>query len=288
MRVRGFAALYASATIFAFVSLFVKLSSRYYSPLFVSGVRFAIGTVLCLIVLFARYKGVKPTRPGILALRGIFGALSMAAIYAAISLTGPGRAALLGNAYPIFVALFGTLFFKERFNPATIVSLVLCTLGAILVVRDGSGAAPAGDLLAILSAVFAGLGVNYIRVSTRTENPMLIYLSPCLLGLPILALAPAPASWGGPIGLSFVLGVGVLAFVAQALMTYGYKSVSAGRGSVVFYWETAFTVFLGFLFAGERFNIRCILGLVLILAGLWWNRERKDERVDLAAEQLSP
>ncbi|HTX71218.1 MAG TPA: DMT family transporter [Rectinemataceae bacterium] len=278
LRVRGFAALYSAATIFAFTSLFVKLSSRFYSGIFISGVRFAIGGALCLALLFARYGGVKPRRPGVLALRGLFGAGSMAATYAAISLTGPGRAALLSNMYPLFVPVFGALFFKERFNPRTLASLVLCTIGAVLVVRDGSGAALSGDLLAIFSAVLAGVAVNFVRKATSTENPFLIYLSPCLFGLPVLLFAQGPATTVTPLSLLFLLGVGGGAFVAQALMAYGYRSVPAGRGSVVFYWETALTVLLGFLLAGERFNLRFGLGLAFILGGLWLNRERRSER----------
>jgi len=279
LRVRGFAALYSAATIFAFTSLFVKLSSRYYSGLFVSGARFVIGGALCLVALFAHYGGVKTRRPGVLIMRGLFGAGSMAATYAAISLTGPGRAALLSNMYPLFVPVFGALFFKERFNPRTLGSLALCTIGAVLVVRDGSGAALAGDLLAIFSAVLAGVAVNFVRQATSTENPFLIYLSPCIFGLPVLLFAPQSSGLGSPVSLLLLLGVGGGAFVAQALMAYGYRSVPAGRGSVVFYWETALTVLLGFLLAGEHFNLRFGAGLVFILAGLWLNRERREERL---------
>ncbi len=278
LRIRGFAALYAAATIFAFTSLMVKLSSPYFSGFFMSGARFVIGAALCLLVLYMRYGGIKSERPWVLVFRGLFGACSMACTYAAIALTGPGRASLLSNIYPVFVPLFGALFFRERFNPKTLMSLLFCSLGAILVVRDGSGATLAGDLLALLGALLAGVAVNYVRSASRTENPIIIYLSPCIFGLPILAFAPLPHSLGGPVGIILLLGIGVGAFFAQALMSYGYRSVPAGRGSVVFFWETALTVLLGFLLAGERFNLRFAGGLALIIAGLWWNRERRPGR----------
>lgn len=271
----GILALFLSATTFAFVTLLVKLASRSFPGYFVSGARFAIGIALCLAVLATAYRGTRPKKPRLVVFRGLFGALSMIASYIAISLTGPGRATLLGNTYPLFVAVFGALFFGERLKPLTLASIAVCTAGAVLVMRDGSGAALSGDLLALASAVLAGVAVNFVRkASSGGENPFILYLSPCVFGLPVLFAAPPPT---GPVGLApvlFVIGVGVLSFVAQALMAVGYRSVPAGRGSVVFYWETALTVLLGFLLAGERLNLRFLAGLVVILGGLWLNRER--------------
>jgi drug/metabolite transporter (DMT)-like permease len=276
MRVRGYAALYSSAILFACVSLFVKLASGHFSGLFVSASRFAIGAVLCAAVLVFSYRSLKPVRPGLVALRGIFGACSMAMSYAAISLTGPGRAALLGNTYPLFVVLFGALFFGERLQWRVLLSIAICTAGAVLVMRDGSGAALAGDLLALGSAVFAGMAVNFVRKATAFDNPFMLYLSPCLFGLPLVAFAPRGGGLaaGGAVGILLLLAVGGGAFLAQALMAVGYREVPAGKGSVVFYLETALTVLLGALFAGEDFNLRFALGLVLILGGLALNHLR--------------
>jgi drug/metabolite transporter (DMT)-like permease len=283
MRVRGgYAALYSAAFLFAFTSLLVKLASRYYSGLFVSATRFAAGAVLCASVLLLRYRSLRPARPGLVALRGAFGAVSMAMTYAAISLTGPGRAALLSNTYPLFVAVFGALFFGERLKARVFACVAICSCGAVLVMRDGSGASLAGDLLALGSAVFAGVAINFVRRATQTDNPFMLYLSPCLFGLPLFFIVPeagagalgAALEAGGMPGILFLAGSGLFAFLAQALMAYGYRSVQAGRGSIVFYLETALTVLLGLAFAGERFNLRFGLGLALILGGLALNHIR--------------
>jgi drug/metabolite transporter (DMT)-like permease len=276
MRVRGYAALYSSALLFSCTSLFVKLASRSYSGFFVSASRFVIGALLCASVLALRYRSLKPVRPGLVAMRGILGAVSMIMSYAAISLTGPGRATLLGNTYPIFVVLFGALFFGERFRKGLLVSLAACTAGAFLVVRDGSGSSLTGDLLALGGAVFAGVAINFVRKATAFDNPFMLYLSPCLFGLPLIAFAPVQGGLasGGALGLLLLLAVGGGAFLAQALMAYGYREVSAGSGSVVFYLETAVTVVLGIAFAGEAFNLRCLAGLALIVAGLVFNQLR--------------
>jgi drug/metabolite transporter (DMT)-like permease len=271
-RVRGYFALYLSATVFALCSLFVKYAAERFGGTFVSAARFAVGAILCLAVLFAFRRGYRPKMPGLLFLRGLFGAASMAASYAAITLTGPGRATVLSNTYPLFVVVFGSLFFGERFRPRTLGSIALCLAGAALVARDGSGANAAGDALALLSALLAGLAINVVKRISAHENPFAVYLSPCLLGLPLFFFASPGTNLakaaGDPAGLALLLAVGVLAAVAQALMVYGYREAPAGSGSVVFYWETALTVALGALFAGEEPNARFIAGLAAILIGL--------------------
>jgi len=275
----GYGALYSAAFLFALTSLLVKLASRHYSGIFVSAARFAVGAVLCSAVLALGYRSLRPARPGLVALRGLFGSVSMAMTYAAISLTGPGRAALLSNVYPLFVAVFGALFFGEKVRPRVFACIAICSSGAALVMRDGSGASLAGDALAIGSAVFAGVAVNFVRRATQADNPFMLYLSPCLFGLPLFAFVPAGsaaagAASGGFVGLGLLVGVGIVAFLAQAFMAYGYRTVQAGKGSVVFYLETALAVLLGALFAGERFNLRFAAGLALILGGLALNHAR--------------
>jgi len=269
----GQLALYAAAFIFAFTNLFVKLAGNGFSGLFVSGSRFAIGVVLATVAVLARKRRVDRATVPDLLLRGLFGAFSMIASYVAITMTSPGRAVLLANTYPVFVTIFGALFFGEKPGRRVWGSLALCVAGAVLVVRDGSGANLAGDIVAIASSLFAGIAVNYVRrASTRGVDPFLLYLSPAVFGLPVLFIAPEPASFPGLWPLLFLIGVGVGAFVAQALMARGYRSVSASKGSVTFFLETGLTVLLGALFAGETLSLRFVLGLVLIFSGLWFNR----------------
>lgn len=270
----GYLALYLSAALFGGVTILVRLASAYYGSLFVSAVRFAIGAAISVAVLLVRDHGIRPRAPRWLLMRGLFGAASMALTYAAISIAGPGRATVLANTYPLFVALFGALFFGESFRARTFIGIGVCICGAILVARDGSSANPLGDVLALVSAVGAGFAVNAVRRAAAHDDPFMIYLSPCLFGLLLFPFArvgeaAAHAGWVGPLLLA---AIGIFALLAQALMAHGYRSVSAGTGSVVFYSETILTVILGILFAGERINGRFLVGLAFILIGLRVNQ----------------
>jgi drug/metabolite transporter (DMT)-like permease len=269
----GQGALLFAATSFALTSLCVKFASRYYSGLFVSASRFVIGAALCAAMIAARKPRFERSTLPMILLRGGLGVVSMVATYIAISLTGPGRATLLSNTYPIFVGISGALFFKEKMSPRIFASLLLCTIGTVFVVRDKSGASLAGDMVALVGAVTAGISVNIVRkASVAGVDPFILYLAPCVFGLGLFAVAPLPSGPGTPAGMLLLLGVGTGAFLAQALMTRGYKTVTANKGSISFYWETALTVALGAIFVGEKLNLLFLVGLCFILLGLWTNR----------------
>lgn len=276
----GMVFLFASATSFAVCAVFIKLSSSSLGGAMVSGIRFLVGAILCVIVLVASGRGLKPVRPGLVVLRGILGAASMAMSYAAIGFTGPGRATLLSNTYPIIVAVVAFLVFREKPRIRSIVALGLCAIGALLVVRDGSGASLLGDALALGSAVFAGFAINIVRIIAPFESPFMVYLSPCLFGLPTLLMRAGTQGPLDPTGIVFALIVGLLAFIAQILMVSGYKTVPASRGSVVFYFETGLTMVFGILM-GERPNIQFFAGLALIACGLVTNQSGREIREEM-------
>jgi|DewCreStandDraft_4_1066084.scaffolds.fasta_scaffold00415_59 drug/metabolite transporter (DMT)-like permease len=273
----GQASLFAAGTLFAVTALFVKFASAHFPGLFVSASRFAIGALLCALAIAIRKPRFDSSMLTLIVIRGIVGSLSMIATYVAISLTGPGRATLLSNTYPVFVGIFGALFFGEKPTRTIVLSLILCTAGAVLVIQDHSGSSLAGDLSALAGSVLAGLAVNFVRrASLAGVDPFVLYLSPCLFGLGLFAAAPLPSADRFSLaGIGTLLVVGAGAFLAQALMARGYRTVPANKGSIVFYWETALTVLLGMMFAGERINGRFVAGLVLIAAGLLVNRQTK-------------
>ncbi len=281
MNLGGYSRLYAAAVLFAMTSGCVKLASRHLGGPAVSGIRFAVGIALCVGALVATKGSFKPKRAGFVLLRGIFGAVSMILTYVAIDLTGAGRATVLCNMYPVVVALVAGIVFRERIRPVTVISLALCGIGALVVMRDGSGASLAGDLAAVAAAVLAGFAVNFVRAASAVDSPFLLYLSPCVFGLPsVLIVRGGLATGFDAAGIAFALAGGVLVFFAQVFMASGYKRVPAGKGSVVFYFETALTMLIG-VALGERPNARFFLGLALIAGGLVFNtawRDRPSER----------
>lgn len=273
----GVLSLLTAAFLFALTTALVKLSSASISGYMISAMRFLVGAVLSCAAILVRRGRIRVMNKKDWILRGVYGAASMIFSYLAIARTSGGRATLLGNTYPIFVALFAALFFRERLSAAAIPSLALCTLGSALVLNDGAGYPTAGDVLAILSAVFAGLALNHLKRARATEDPFTLYLSPCLFGLPVSAALSAKTAVFHPGALALAAGVGVVVFAAQICMTWGYKHVPVARGSRIFYLETLLAVGFGALL-GERLKPAFFFGGALIAAGLafdTWDAARR-------------
>lgn len=265
------AALLAAALLFATTTTLVRLASNSLSGYFISMMRFAVGAVLSVAWLWLSRRSIHVVNKRDWLLRGLYGAISMTLSYIAISKTSGGRATMLSNTYPIFVALFGRLFFGQKLMPTAIPALVLCTAGSVIILNDGSGYALAGDAMALLSAVFAGLAVNHLKRARVTDDPVALYLSPCVFGLPVVAsLAVATGgmpSTPHPAAIAMAVGLGIIVFAAQILMTWGYKYVNAASGSRIFYLEIVFAVLLGALI-GERLKPAFFVGAAVIFAGL--------------------
>jgi drug/metabolite transporter (DMT)-like permease len=220
--------------------------------------------------------------PKDLLLRGFFGAVAMTFFYLSIQHTGAGRASLLSNTYPVFVAIFGAIFFGEVFKLKHAISLMISILGVFLVFYDKAHYDFLGNLFGILSAVSAGFAVHFIKRARAGNSVFTIYLSACLFGLLICFPAAHEAvhiTFGMP--LIFLLCVAVFAFLGQIVMAYGYGFVSASKGSLLGLMEVPFTILLGVLLLGEKLGPLFIVGGVLILIGLALNHisvvPRKEE-----------
>jgi len=268
----GILALLLAALLFAVTTTLVRLASNSLSGVFVSTIRFAVGGMASLAWLFLSGRGVRIVNKKDWLLRGVYGSLSMTLSYLAIAWTSGGRSTMLSNTYPIFVAIFGRLFFGSRLLPTALPALALCTVGSIVILNDGSGYSLVGDGMALGAAMLAGLAVNHLKRARATDDPVSLYLSPCAFGLPVAAALTlgsggfSAAVTAGPLLLSIL--VGLVVFAAQILMTWGYKYVSAARGSRIFYLETVFAVAFGAII-GERLKPAFFVGAAIIMGALW-------------------
>jgi drug/metabolite transporter (DMT)-like permease len=269
---KGQLTILLSNLLFAIAAICVKLISGSINSFFISLFRFFTGIIFLVFILIMtkKYFTIKNKKDWLL--RGLFGASAMTLYYFAIQLTSSGRATLLVNTFPVFVALFGYLFFHEKITFLQIISLLLCIAGAFFVFYDGSGYLIFGDILGIIASILAGLSIHYTKRLRENNNPMIIYLSVCLFGLAFNSFSVTNIVSIDIITLGILFLIGVLAFSAQISLTYGIKFITPTKASIITFSKIPFTIILS-LFIGEEMNERFFIGMGLILIGLFLNRK---------------
>ncbi len=269
-KLKGQLYIFISCLFFAISSVLVKFVSSEFSSFFVSLFRFVIGIALGFGILIVSKQKFKVQNKFSWVLRGITGFISMVLFYLAIEMTNSGRATLLNNMYPVFVLIFGMLFFKEQIHKKGIIGLGLCVIGIFIVFYDGNHYRVLGDIIGILSGIIMGIATHYTKESSQNEHPAIVYLSACFMGLLLIPFSLGEITKISLYSFFLLFMIGLTSFLAQLFMTDGYKYVSATEGSMISYLKIPITIILT-SFLGEKLGWEFFVGTLLIIIGLYFN-----------------
>ncbi len=271
---QGVGALVASSVVFGAMAVAAKLASARIPGPEVAFVRFAVGVVATAVAALAG-ASVRPVNWWGLFLRGFFGGLAVLGYFASIAHLSVGMATLLNYTFPVFTALFAAAFLGERLAVATVGALAITFTGVVLVVR---GNAPAGELgfgpwqlIGLGSSVLSGAAVTGIRYARRTDGAWAVFGAFCAIGA-LATAAPAAATWVRPNPREWLLlaAVGLLAVVAQLLLTWAMRYVRAATSGVITQLVPVTALFTGILFLDEPARPLALVGSAVTLVGVAW------------------
>jgi drug/metabolite transporter (DMT)-like permease len=242
--------------------LFVKLIS--WNPFAIAGVRSLIGGLVILLFLrhprftwsFAQVAGA------------VCYAACMILFVSANKLTTAANAILLQYTAPLYAAVLGWIFLKEKANRLDWVTMAVVIGGMVLFFMDSlTLGGMQGNLLAILSGMFfAGAMVAFRaqKDGSSLESILLSHGITLLVSIPFLWQgAPTLAGWGA---LAF-LGVFQIG-LSSLLLTYGLKHVTAVQSLLTAVLEPLFNPIWVFLVIGERPGPRALVGGAVILVAV--------------------
>ncbi len=275
-RWRGTPLLMASSFLFALMALFARMLSGRLSVGQVVCGRFIVG--LLFLALYFPAMGRRPRlgRPGLWALRGIFGGISVYLYFVCIDRLAVGPAVLLNACWPIYGAILGFFFLNERVSGHLLGGLVAATVGAGLVIWGTSMETAAvsfgvGAWAGMLSAVFSGAAVVAMRALRNDTDPASVFLSFCAFGL-LFGLPFAIADWR-PLStqtLWLLVSMGLSSAAAQMVFTYAMGHVTTAMGGVGSQLTPAFSWVLGAVVLAEPIAPLAVLGAALCVAGVLW------------------
>lgn len=279
-------ALFATAT-WGGTFIATKLALQEASPATLVFLRFGMGVLILGMAVLLRRQFALPSRNewGYFALVGFIGVT----FHQWLQATGLQTAAATTTAWivatiPVFTALLGWLFLKERLTVRQVSGIGLAALGVLLIVSKGNLAALAagnfgtpGDFLILISAVnwaaFSILSRRGLEQHPATRMMFYVMLTGWafsalwLFGFgPGLSEVPSftPTGWTNILILG-VFGSG-LAYIAwyDAL-----KAMPAGQLGAFIYVEPLVTMLLAAFLLGERVTLVSLLGGAATIAGVY-------------------
>jgi len=263
----GMPVMAASSVLFSLMSVLIPFTHGV-SASIIASARFITGIIVILwIALVTRTRLVAVNKWWLVA-RGIIGATSVYLLFRGIMSLGLGQGTILNYTYPIFASLLAPVMIGERLTWDVLAAGIVSFFGIWLVVSPGPiSSINVETLLALLGGVLSGIAVVAIKKLRETETPSIIYLAQCVFGLLVVGWPTATSSFGFA-GLEWVIlmGIGIVATVAQLTMTWAYKHVRATEGSLLAFLTPVLNVLLGVLVFGEQMKPMTLAGSALVLA----------------------
>lgn len=275
-RWRGLPLLIGASFLFALMALFARMLSGRLSVGQVVCGRFVVGLLFLAVYFPVMRRRPRLGRPGLWALRGIFGGASVYLYFVCIDRLAVGPAVLLNACWPIYGAILGFFFLNERVSGHLMGGLIAATVGAGLVIWGTSMEMSAvsfgvGAWAGMLSAVFSGAAVVAMRALRNDTDAATVFLSFCAFGL-LFGLPFAIADWR-PLSTDTVwllVGVGLASAVAQMVFTYAMGYVTTAMGGVGSQLTPAFSWVLGAVVLAEPVSPLAIFGATVCVGGVLW------------------
>lgn len=222
-----------------------------------------------------------------IALAGAFLALHFTLWVYALRYTSVASASVLVSIHPIFIAILGYWWLRERLSFAGGLGVALATLGGALIgwgdARQASASfpqAPLGNALAVSSALcFAGyLLVGRLvrqRISWLLYVGLLYGVVALLLGVLLLAMGLAATGYTRTFyGLCAFMALGPQ-LIGHGTLNYLVRFLTPALVALVVFSEPLLASLMAYALWGEVPGLVSGLGMVLTLGGLllaWWPR----------------
>lgn len=265
---KGVLCIIASVLLFAFMQLFISMTSPASSVFSQIFFRNLLGMILCAYFIrrdHLPYFGDLKSQPYLLG-RSFFGFLGLLCLFYATRHASLADVTIITHTAPFFTTLVAVLFLHEKLSPVQIPALLIIFLGGCLVTnpRFDSSLIPLG--IAFLAAISNGICYPLLRYSREREHAMTVIMhfsTFCVVAcIPFLA-----RNFSIPHGMDIVYLalIALTGALGQIFLTYAYRLCPASEISLYEQFSIVASIILGYFFLNQIPSIRAIAGGTLIL-----------------------
>jgi drug/metabolite transporter (DMT)-like permease len=246
--IRGMVAALAAFFMFTVMNVFAKLLSANHSVIEIAFYRNLIACLPFLFVVFVlgrREILVIKSKPSLVGLRAVLGALSLMTTFLAFSLMPMAETTVLLFTASLFIPVLGIFFLGERVGPWRWGAVVIGFAGVVVMAQPGGHVHLLGIMVALGAALMHAALQIVLRYLGRYESPETITFYFLVIGtlvtalpLPFVAVTPTMAE------VPLLFGVGLSGALAQWLLSVAFRNAPAAIVTVFNYsgivWATLF------------------------------------------------
>ncbi|MGE7093169.1 DMT family transporter [Lysinibacillus sp. NPDC048646] len=281
-KVIGALFLSLAASIWGAMYVVVKVVVDVVPPLELVWIRYVIAVIVLAIVGLCMKQSWKIAKKDwlIIFLVGLIGnTISIVTQEIGTMLSTAQMGAIITATTPAFMVVFARFILKEKITPKKCISILLATIGVVIIVGhgqiDGTQQLGGFSLLiaaltwALMSVLVKKVPGHYSQIVFTTYSAMIavILLTPFVLpklnDLNLFSILQPTISGG-------LLYLGVISTAGGFLLwNKGLQLMNASSGGLFFFFQPIVGTFLGWLLLGETIGISFWLGTILIFSGVF-------------------
>jgi drug/metabolite transporter (DMT)-like permease len=265
----GMAWLLCDMTLVTIMTVLVKLGGADYPAVQMVFIRSLVGLVSVLPLAWRHRRALRQTRQwGRHAFRVFCNTAALNANFAALTALPLALANAIGFMRPLVVLALAALMLGERSGAWRWVGAAIGFAGVLIMVAPGEVAWNAGILAALAAVLFGSLATVQTRAlkGENTTALMVFYT----VGLTVFSAIPAAIVWQpiAPQSWPLLLGIGVIAQIAQYCFLRAYQSSPASVLAPLGYLSIVLASVAGYLAFGEVPAWTTLAGIAVILFAL--------------------
>ena len=240
--------------------------------------RYTVQAILVTVLILPKINIYGKTKyPKLQFLRSVALMMATTLFFFAFSRLGLAEASAIFNISPVLITLGAFLFLREQIGPRRVIGIVVSLLGALIIIRPGSGVFTVYALLPLGAAIFYSTYSLATRFVGTNESPWTSLFYSAIFGAICYSIYIV-FHWN-PMSSNALLLTIIIGLFGTAGHICLIRALTLGEASLVapfIYTNLLFTTIWGLVLFGNFPDFWTICGaLIIVAAGVYvWARDR--------------
>ena len=280
MRTKTLPILLMIGAVFCFASMdaSAKYLMKQIGPAQTIWARYTVQAILVTVLILPKINVYGRTKyPKLQFLRSVALMMATTLFFFAFSRLGLAEASAIFNISPVLITLGAFLFLREQIGPRRVIGILVSLLGALIIIRPGSGVFTLYAILPLGAAIFYSTYSLATRFVGTDESPWTSLFYSAIFGAICYSIYIV-FNWN-PMSNNALLLTIIIGLFGTAGHLCLIRALTLGEASLVapfIYTNLLFTTIWGFVLFGNFPDFWTIVGaLIIVAAGIYvWARDR--------------